>query len=260
MIFLSSAYSSRYHPINNQLRTSSNPITQATIQNGQVTVQNVQGRQSHCYAGNAGKNQALGARVVNTVGKARTNQPRVIKCYNCNTEAQEAEVVLNDEQQDFLAGNLEETNDCEDLQLQAIVNFKADHVDAYDSNYDDEAIENAIFMAHLSPIGSINDDTVEPCYDSDILYEIFLRTKDEAPEIIIKILKQVQVILNATVRYRKPKLKYLHDFGALCYPTNDFEDLGKLQPKADIGIFIGYSPTKKAYQIYNKRTRQIMEK
>ncbi|GJW34884.1 hypothetical protein Tco_0057804 [Tanacetum coccineum] len=36
-------------------------------------------------------------------------------------------------------------------------------------------------------------------------------------------------------------------------------DLGKLQPKADIGIFIGYSPSKKAYQIYNKRTRQIME-
>ncbi|GKB83256.1 integrase, catalytic region, zinc finger, CCHC-type containing protein [Tanacetum coccineum] len=48
-------------------------------------------------------------------------------------------------------------------------------------------------------------------------------------------------------------------FGALCYPTNDFEDLRKLQPKADIGIFIGYSPSKKAYQIYNERTKQIME-
>ncbi|GJZ15327.1 uncharacterized mitochondrial protein-like protein [Tanacetum coccineum] len=43
------------------------------------------------------------------------------------------------------------------------------------------------------------------------------------------------------------------------FPTNDFEDLGKLQSKADIGIFIGYSPSKKAYRIYNKRTRQIME-
>nr|GEV30380.1 uncharacterized mitochondrial protein AtMg00810-like [Tanacetum cinerariifolium] len=36
-------------------------------------------------------------------------------------------------------------------------------------------------------------------------------------------------------------------------------DLEKLQPKAAIGIFIGYSPSKKAYQIYNKRIRQIME-
>ncbi|GJX92694.1 retrovirus-related pol polyprotein from transposon TNT 1-94 [Tanacetum coccineum] len=45
---------------------------------------------------------------------------------------------------------------------------------------------------------------------------------------------------------RKPELKYLHVFGALCYPKNDFEDLGKLQPKEDFGIFIGYSPSKKA--------------
>nr|GEX90111.1 retrovirus-related Pol polyprotein from transposon TNT 1-94 [Tanacetum cinerariifolium] len=33
----------------------------------------------------------------------------------------------------------------------------------------------------------------------------------------------------------------------------------KLQPKADIRTFIGYSPSKKAYRIYNKRTIQVME-
>nr|GEW36125.1 hypothetical protein [Tanacetum cinerariifolium] len=38
-------------------------------------------------------------------------------------------------------------------------------------------------------------------------------------------------------------LSFLHVLGALCYPTNDNESLGKLQPKADIGIFIGYAPT-----------------
>ncbi|GKA05712.1 retrovirus-related pol polyprotein from transposon TNT 1-94 [Tanacetum coccineum] len=32
---------------------------------------------------------------------------------------------------------------------------------------------------------------------------------------------------------RKPVLSYLHVFGALCYPTNDSEDLGKLKAKAD---------------------------
>ncbi|GKA95566.1 integrase, catalytic region, zinc finger, CCHC-type containing protein [Tanacetum coccineum] len=48
-------------------------------------------------------------------------------------------------------------------------------------------------------------------------------------------------------------------FGALCYPTNDSENLGKLQLKADIGIFIGYAPTKKAFRIYNRRTRLIIE-
>ncbi|GJS41065.1 retrovirus-related pol polyprotein from transposon TNT 1-94 [Tanacetum coccineum] len=56
---------------------------------------------------------------------------------------------------------------------------------------------------------------------------------------------------------KKPNLSYLHVFGALCYPTNDSEDIGKLQPKADIEIFVGYAPAKKAFRIYNKRTRLI---
>nr|GEZ57254.1 retrovirus-related Pol polyprotein from transposon TNT 1-94 [Tanacetum cinerariifolium] len=37
------------------------------------------------------------------------------------------------------------------------------------------------------------------------------------------------------------------------------ENLGKLKPKGDIRIFIGYAPTKKAFQIYNERTRRIVE-
>nr|GEY28170.1 hypothetical protein [Tanacetum cinerariifolium] len=56
-----------------------------------------------------------------------------------------------------------------------------------------------------------------------------------------------------------PNLSFFHVFGALCYPINDSENLGKLQPKADIGIFTGYAPTKKAFRIYNRRTGRIME-
>ncbi|GKC65184.1 retrovirus-related pol polyprotein from transposon TNT 1-94 [Tanacetum coccineum] len=56
-----------------------------------------------------------------------------------------------------------------------------------------------------------------------------------------------------------PNLSFFHVFGALCYPTNDSKNLGKLQPKADIGIFIGYAPTKKAFRIYNLRTRRIIK-
>ncbi|GJS90716.1 retrovirus-related pol polyprotein from transposon TNT 1-94 [Tanacetum coccineum] len=96
----------------------------------------------------------------------------------------------------------------------------------------------------------------------------FLRSKDEAPEFIIKFLKMIKVRLNATVmnihtdneaisttcytqnhsliclRYgltpyellhnRKPDISYLHVFGSLCYPTNDSEDLSKLKAKADV--------------------------
>ncbi|GJR71377.1 retrovirus-related pol polyprotein from transposon TNT 1-94 [Tanacetum coccineum] len=58
---------------------------------------------------------------------------------------------------------------------------------------------------------------------------------------------------------KKLDLSYLHVFGALCYPTIDDEDLGKLKPKANIGIFVGYASVKKAFRIYNKRTHLIIE-
>ncbi|GJV94421.1 retrovirus-related pol polyprotein from transposon TNT 1-94 [Tanacetum coccineum] len=47
------------------------------------------------------------------------------------------------------------------------------------------------------------------------------------------------------VHDKKPDLTFFRVFGALCYPTNDSEDLGKLQPTADIGIFVGYAPSRK---------------
>ncbi|GJR32937.1 retrovirus-related pol polyprotein from transposon TNT 1-94 [Tanacetum coccineum] len=58
---------------------------------------------------------------------------------------------------------------------------------------------------------------------------------------------------------KPPDLSFFHVFGTLCYPTNDSANLGKLQPKANIGIFIGYAPTKKAFRIYNRRTKRIIE-
>ncbi|GJV42127.1 retrovirus-related pol polyprotein from transposon TNT 1-94 [Tanacetum coccineum] len=47
------------------------------------------------------------------------------------------------------------------------------------------------------------------------------------------------------VNDNKTDLSFLRVFGALCYLTNDSEDLGKLQAKADIGIFVGYAPSRK---------------
>nr|GEU63553.1 retrovirus-related Pol polyprotein from transposon TNT 1-94 [Tanacetum cinerariifolium] len=61
------------------------------------------------------------------------------------------------------------------------------------------------------------------------------------------------------VHDKKPDLSLLCVFGALCYPINDSEDLGKLKAKEDIGLFVGYAPNRKGYQIYNKLTRHIME-
>ncbi|GJZ10310.1 integrase, catalytic region, zinc finger, CCHC-type containing protein [Tanacetum coccineum] len=45
----------------------------------------------------------------------------------------------------------------------------------------------------------------------------------------------------------------------LIFSKAPIEDLGKLQPTADIGIFVGYAPSRKGYRIYNKRTQRIMK-
>nr|GEX50643.1 hypothetical protein [Tanacetum cinerariifolium] len=58
---------------------------------------------------------------------------------------------------------------------------------------------------------------------------------------------------------RKPNIKFFRVFGCRCYLLNDYEDVGKLQAKGDIGVFVGYSKESVAFRIYNKRTRKIHE-
>ncbi|GJZ45987.1 retrovirus-related pol polyprotein from transposon TNT 1-94 [Tanacetum coccineum] len=46
----------------------------------------------------------------------------------------------------------------------------------------------------------------------------------------------MEKLLMSSYMTKKPDLSYLHVFGALCYPNNDSENLGKLQAKADIAM------------------------
>ncbi|GKA84313.1 retrovirus-related pol polyprotein from transposon TNT 1-94 [Tanacetum coccineum] len=133
MEFLS-AVALRFPPSNNQLRTSSNPRNQATIQDGRVTVQQVQERQNQSYVGTRNRGIATTSK-----GNFAAGQPRVVKCYNCQgdghmarqctqpkrprnaswfkeklmlTEPQEAGQILDEEQLAFLADP-----DCDYLSL-----------------------------------------------------------------------------------------------------------------------------------------------
>nr|GFD03578.1 hypothetical protein [Tanacetum cinerariifolium] len=75
MSFLTSVVASRYPATNNQLRTSSNPHQQATINNGQVTIQPIQGRQNFVLTGLS--------RPYTLVPGGAPGKQRVIVCYNC---------------------------------------------------------------------------------------------------------------------------------------------------------------------------------
>nr|GFA85957.1 hypothetical protein [Tanacetum cinerariifolium] len=58
---------------------------------------------------------------------------------------------------------------------------------------------------------------------------------------------------------RKPSVKFFHIFGSICYIVIDGENLDKMKEKGDECIFVGYSNQSRAYRVFNKRTRVIME-
>nr|GFA55793.1 hypothetical protein [Tanacetum cinerariifolium] len=56
------------------------------------------------------------------------------------------------------------------------------------------------------------------------------------------------------INKRKLNIKFFRVFGCRCYLLKDYEDVGKLKAKGDIGVFVGYSKEFAAFRIYNKRT------
>nr|GEW41600.1 uncharacterized mitochondrial protein AtMg00810-like [Tanacetum cinerariifolium] len=57
----------------------------------------------------------------------------------------------------------------------------------------------------------------------------------------------------------KPSVKFFHIFGSICYIVRDGENHDKMKEKGDECIFVGYSTQSRAYRVFNKRTRVIME-
>ncbi|GJZ72059.1 integrase, catalytic region, zinc finger, CCHC-type containing protein [Tanacetum coccineum] len=108
-------------------------------------------------------------------------------------------------------------------------------------------------------LGKSRKHSHRPKAEDPIQEKLYLLHMDLCEPMRIQSINRRKYILVIVDDYsRKPDLFYLHVFGALCYPTNDGEDFGKLKPKADIGIFVGYAPAKKAFRIYNKRTQMII--
>nr|GEX66980.1 hypothetical protein [Tanacetum cinerariifolium] len=61
------------------------------------------------------------------------------------------------------------------------------------------------------------------------------------------------------INERIPSVKFYHIFGSLCYIVRDGENLDKMKQKGDACIFVGYSTRSRAYRVFNKRTRVIVE-
>nr|GEY45361.1 hypothetical protein [Tanacetum cinerariifolium] len=58
---------------------------------------------------------------------------------------------------------------------------------------------------------------------------------------------------------QKPSVKFFYISCSICYIVRDGENLDKIKEKGDECIFVGYSTQSRAYKVFNKRTRVIME-
>ncbi|GJT61449.1 hypothetical protein Tco_1004982 [Tanacetum coccineum] len=137
MAFLS-AIASRFPPSNNQLRTSSNPRNQATIQDGRVTVQQVQGRQNQSYAGTGNRGIATTSK-----GNVAAGPPRVMNRSSGSGSD------MDEEQLAFLADpGISEALVAQQTVPQNLA-FQTDDLDAYDSDCDDLSPAKVVLMANL---------------------------------------------------------------------------------------------------------------
>nr|GEZ01468.1 hypothetical protein [Tanacetum cinerariifolium] len=173
--FLTSVVTSRYPTINNQLRTSSNPRQQATINDGRVTIQPIQGRQNHMSDGSS---RPFASGLGGTSGRQR-----VIVCYNCKGEghmakqytkpkrkhnaewfkdkvllvqAQANRQVLQEEELDFLADPGMTESSTNQSVVTTNASYQANDLDAYDSDCDELNSAKVALMANLSHYGLDN--------------------------------------------------------------------------------------------------------
>ncbi|GKE63099.1 putative ribonuclease H-like domain-containing protein [Tanacetum coccineum] len=176
MAFLTAIASSRFPSTNNQLRTSLNLRNQATIKDGRVIVQQVQGRQGQSYSGTGYKSNATSSRRNNASGHAM-----VVKCYNCQgeehmarqctqpkrprnaswykdkamlAEAQEAGQIFDEEQLAFLVDPGVPNGQAIQTIIPNNAAFQTKDLDTYDSDCDDISNAKAVLMVNISNYGS----------------------------------------------------------------------------------------------------------
>ncbi|GKC75401.1 retrovirus-related pol polyprotein from transposon TNT 1-94, partial [Tanacetum coccineum] len=140
MAFLS-IVASRFPPSNNQLRTSSNPRNQVTIQDGRVTVQQVQGRQTQSFSGTGNRGIAT-----TLMGNYAAGQAKVVKCYNCLGEGHMAKQCTQPKRPRIFAWFKEKLMLGEAQEAA----FHTEDLDAYDSDCDDISSAKAVLMASHS--------------------------------------------------------------------------------------------------------------
>ncbi|GJS24472.1 putative ribonuclease H-like domain-containing protein [Tanacetum coccineum] len=183
MSFLTAVVTSCYPTTNNQLRNSSNPRQQATINNGILTLQPIQGRQTYLVAGTS-RTYTLRSSGSNS-GKQRT-----VICYNYKGEGHIGQILPEEElaflaNQDILEGQATQTATTHNAA------YQANDLDAYDFDCDELNTAKIALMANLSHYGldALSEINLENKSVNDTLIAKLERYKEQ-----VKVLKEGQNI------------------------------------------------------------------
>ncbi|GKC37325.1 retrovirus-related pol polyprotein from transposon TNT 1-94 [Tanacetum coccineum] len=142
MALLAQSFRATLPQTNNQLRTSSNTRNQATVQDGRIMVQNVQGRQ------NQNQNQRYFARGNGAAGNGGAQH----RAGNANADVDNQPV--------------------QDLALNEENIFQVDECDAFDLDVDDEPTAQSIFMANFSSAPPTGHQNLLVVYTNDQSYGV----------------------------------------------------------------------------------------
>nr|GEY25985.1 hypothetical protein [Tanacetum cinerariifolium] len=187
MSFLTSVVTSRYPSANNQLRTSSNPHQQATINNGRVTIQPIQGRQNSMTAGSS--------RLYTSGSNGTSGKQRVIE-----------------EELKFLADpGIAETSSTQYAVTNNAV-YQANDLDSYDTDCDELNSAKIALMENLSHYGSDNltENSSSPALQDDLILSVIEQLKTQVVKCtkINQDNKNVNEILTAELRDTKTRKEF----------------------------------------------------
>nr|GEZ96515.1 hypothetical protein [Tanacetum cinerariifolium] len=147
MSFLTAVVTSRYPPANNQLENSSNPQQQATINNGRVTIQPIQGRHTSLAAGEGHMSKQC------TKPKKKRDESW-FKDKVLLVQAQANRQTLHEQELAFLADpGIAKAQTTQNV-ITHNASYQADDLDANDSDCDEINSAKIALMANLSHYGS----------------------------------------------------------------------------------------------------------
>ena len=89
---------------------------------------------------------------------------------------------------------------------------------------------------------------------------IYQNTTNTSCHVLNRVL--IRPILNKTPyelwKGGKPSIGYFKIFGCKCFVLNTKENLKKFNSKSDIGIFLDYSTTSKAYRVFSQEKKTLV--